>query len=360
MPVYYSLFFLTLLLSIILPSKTDKQWKRKLFWTFVPLFLFGALRVDFGNDYDSYEEIYFEFHRNIPFVYDERAHAEIGFQLLCYVLPSYRAVLVLNSLLLCLGLSVFIYRNVPRKLLWLAILLLFLNVEKNIYGSLVGTRTGYAVAVFLLGSIYIQQRKLFAFILVTLLSISFHSASLFFMPLAYLIGRNKEINKKEIILWILIIISAVLISFTRFKSLVEPFLIDRYESYTNYLEVEAHRGWLLTVAGLSLFYFSFVVFWTNKQLFEKKQNSIIRVGLLYITTTLLGSMAFRVGYFLDMFFIGAIVNLVHSSTKSRNMSYMLCSLAILMSIYSFILWRSANYGNIRYDVYHSIIELPRR
>ena len=355
MSVYYSLFVLTLLLSFILPAKTDKQWHRKLFCTFLPLFLFGALRVNFGNDYLAYEHIYNVNHYVSNFRYDKTAHAEYGFQLLCYLLPSYRSLLVLNSFLLCLGLAVFINRNVPRKLLWLAVILIFLNVEKNIYGSLVGTRTGYAVAVFLLGSIYIQRRNALAFTLVTLLSMSFHSASLFFMPLAYLIGRNKEIDKKEIVMWLVLAGGAVLLSFSRFKTIVEPFLIDQYESYKNYLKVEAHRGWLLTASGLILFYLSFVVFWSNRKEFDCNHNSLIRMGLLYIVTTLLGSMAFRAGYFYDMFFIGTVVSLVHVSTKNRALSYFLCILAIIMSTYSFVLWRSANYGNIRYDVYQSII-----
>lgn len=357
MIVYYFVFLITLLFAYFIPAKTDKQWRWKLFWTFLPLFLFGALRVNLGYDYDSYKDYFYEFHTNYSFVYNPESHAEFGYQLLNYIMPSYRSILVLNSFLLCLALAVFCHRNIPREYLWLAVLLIFLNVEKNIYGTLVGVRNGFAVATFLLGSVFIQKRNILAFTGITVLAMSLHSSALFYMPVAYVVGHNTIITKKEILVWIIAVIAILMTSLSSMMYFLEQYLVDDYESYTLYLEGEGHRGWLLTITGLALFFITFYIFGDNKQSLNSNQNSLVRLGLLYIVTTLFGSMAFRAGYYYDMFFIGTVVTLFTFAKRSNDvMRKALVIISILMSVYSFFLWRTANMGSVRYDEYHSILE----
>lgn len=354
MPVLYVVFFLTLLLSYLLPAKTDEQWRKKLFWTFVPLFIFGALRVDFGNDYGDYENFFNELHTKV-FVYDETHHAEIGYQFLCYLMPSYRSLLVLNAFVLCLSLGVFCYENIPREYISLAILLIFLNVEKNIYGSLVGPRNGFAVATFILSTVFIQKRYLIAFAASTALAMTLHNSAIFFMPIAYIVGRNKELTKTELILWIGVII-AILVSSTKgLMDIVEPYVLDYNDSYAIYIKEEYHRGPLLTITGLILIIITLILFWGNKTSFSQNQNSLIRLGILYMTSTILGSVVFRAGYFYNMFFIGTIA--IFMSQKRKTVLHIaLCVLSIVMSIYSFYLWRINCMGNSNYDVYHSILD----
>ena len=356
MIVYYFVFLITLLFAYFIPAKTDKQWRWKLFWTFLPLFLFGALRVNFGNDYVNYEGYFYEFHRK-TFIFDPDSHAEYGYQLLNYLMPSFRSVLLLNSFLLYLALAVFCHRNIPREYLWLAVLLIFLNVEKNIYGTLVGVRNGFAVTTFLLGSVFIQKRKILAFTGITVLAMSLHSSALFYMPVAYVVGHNTIITKKEILVWIIAAIAILMTSLSSMMYFLEQYLVDDYESYTRYLEGEGHRGWLLTITGLTLFFVTLYLFWGNRQSLNSNQNSLVRLGIMYIITTLFGSLAFRAGYFYDMFFIGTVVTLFTFAKRSNDvMRKALVIISILMSVYSFFLWRTATVGNVKYDEYHSILE----
>lgn len=357
MIVYYFVFIVTLILAYYLPAETDKEWRKKLFWTFVPLFLFGALRVNMGNDYAQYE-LFFEMHHGQDgFVYDETAHSEFGYQLLNYIMPSFRAVLVLNSLLLCVALAVFIYRNIPKEYLWLAIILIFLNVEKNIYGSLVGVRNGLAVTTFLLGSVFIQNRKLIPFIVTTVIAMSLHSSAVFFMPVAYIVGLSRTIDKKEIVIWAILACVILLSSQTGLMSYVEPFLVDELESYQGYLKDEYHRGFLLTTTGVILFYLIISLFWEQKDVISQEQSSLIRLGFLYPISTLLGSMAMRASYFYDMFFIATVALLYSRAGKQNVRAKLLFILALISSAYSFYLWRCNNMGNPRYDVYQSILSL---
>ena len=360
MKVYFLVFFLALMMSVVLPAKTDKQWRWKLFFTFLPLFLFAALRVNFGNDYSAYELFFDEAHHGskfLNFVYEEKMRDEIGYQYLCYIMPSYRSMLVLNAFLLCLALAVFIYKNIPKKYLWLAILLVFLNAEKNIYGNLVGMRNGFVVTGFLLGSVLIQQRRIVLFALLTALLSTIHTAALLFMPLAYIVGRNTKITRVEILIWIGAIVVLLVFSVSGLMELAAPIISRYFDRYETYLEdMTAHRGFLLTVASLALATLIFILYNKRKNALTKDQNSLIRLGLLYVVSAFLGSLAVRANYFYDMFFIGTVV-VLFANCKHDTKGILLATLAVLMSFYSLLLWMTCKWvaGNPLYYVYTSII-----
>lgn len=379
MKVYFIVFFLALMMSVVLPAKTDKQWRWKLFFTFLPLFLFAAIRVDFGNDYSAYEFLFDEIHGISKFMYNEKLHGEIGYQYLCYIMPSYRSILILNAFILCFALAVFIYINIPKKYLWLAILLIFLNAEKNIYGNLVGIRNGLVVTGFILGIGLIQNRKIILFGLLTALLSTFHTSALLFMPLAYLVGRTTKITRTEVLIWIGVVVVLLVFSVSGLMNLIAPFISQYFDRYEYYLEdMEAHRGILLTGASLVLIVLIFILYDKEKNILTGKQNSLIRLGLLYVVSAFLGSLAVRANYFYDMFFIGTVVVLLANSNRdtiwlknnrgsrivvllsnsSRDItSIALATLSVLMSFYSLILWMTCKWvaGNPLYYVYTSII-----
>ena len=359
MIVYILVFIVTFLLSYFLPAKTDQELKRKLVVMFIPLFLFGALRVDMGNDYQSYVDYFDEFHRDVDFSFDETSHAEIGYQLLCYIMPSHRSIIVLNTFLLCLAFGLFIYRNVPKQYIWVAVLIIFFNVDKNIYGSMVGMRNGFAVITFLLGSVFIQERRWPLFALVTLLAMSFHTSAVFFLPIAYLIGRRTEITKIEIIIWIVLLAVLGTMSSVGLLNTVTPFLMtyfDRYELYIN--EFTGHQGFLMVITTLILFYLLFTLFYANRKKLTPSQNSLLRLGLLYVASLYMGTISMRAGYFYNVFFAGAVAALLPFGSKHNSLSKILCIVAIVMSIYSMYLWMTAGHvaGNPLYTVYHSILD----
>lgn len=360
MNVYIIVFIVTFLLSYFLPAKNDKELKRKLVIMFIPLFLFGAFRVNMGNDYQGYEDYFYEFHDGMGFVFNENSHAEIGYQFLCYIMPSFRSILVLNSFLLCLAFALFIYRNVPKQYIWVAVLIIFLNVDKNIYGSLVGIRNGFAVTTFLLGSVFIQERRLIPFAIVTTLAMAFHTSAIFFLPLAYLIGRRTEITKNEIIIWIVVLAVLGSMDSVGLLNTFTPFLMayfDRYELYIN--EFTGHKGILMLATTLVLFYLLFTLFYNNRKILTPNQNSLIRLGLLYVASLFMGTISMRAGFFYNLFFVGTVVALLPFSSERNNMSRILCLVAIVMSAYSMYLWMNAGHvtGNPLYTEYHSIFDL---
>lgn len=359
MKVYILVFLLTFLLSYYLPAKSDRALKWKLVLIFIPLFIFGALRVDLGNDYQSYVDYFDEFHSLRKFSFDEESHAEIGYQFLCFIMPSHRSILVLNSFLLCFALALFIYRNVPKQYIWIAILIIFFNVDKNIYGNMVGLRNGFSVTTFLLGSILIQRRKFFPFLLFTVVSVSFHTAAIFYLPLAYLIGRKSEISKTEIIIGASILVVLSSMNSVGLLNAFTPFLLryfDRYELYI--MEFTGHQGFLMVLSTIILLILISILFYNNRERLTPDQNSLCRLGILYIASLLMGAISMRAGYFYNVFFAGMVSVLFSMKGKNAELGQILCALTIAMSAYSMYLWMHAGHvvNNPLYTTYHTIFD----
>lgn len=356
MKAYYFVFIVTLLVSLLFVAKTDKQWRWKLFWTFLPLFIFGAIRVDFGLDYSAYENVFNNIHSLQSFSFDYDAHEEIGYQLLNWIMPTYRSMLVLTAFMLSLSLAVFCYHNIPRKYLWLAVILIFLNPEKNIYGMLVTMRTGLCAASFLLGFVFIQKRKWIPFFAIVIAMMFIHTSSLVFMAIAYLLGSNKPFRKSEIWIWIGAIIVLLFLSMTQLINvvavLIDNEVMDRYEQVLGASNI--HRGILQSITCLLIIILLIVYFRTNSESLTPADNSLLRMGMLFAASLLLGSLSMRAAYFYDMFFIGAVVKVASDKKANIVLRLSLVAVAIASSYYSmYYVWMGASWWD--HAIYHSLL-----
>lgn len=353
MKAYYLVFFLTLMFSLFIEAKTDKQWRWKLFWTFLPLFVYAAIRVDYGNDYGTYENYFDIFHNSAS--YDIYSHSEIGFQLLNRIMPSYRSILVLSAFLLCLSLSFFCYHIIPRNYLWLAVILIFLNPEKNVFGPLVGIRNGLVISSFLLCIKLIQTRKWIPYLVITVALSYIHTSALFFMPVAFVIGYSTPFKKREIWFWIGLIISLLVFSMTQLAHylgiLINNETFNRYESI---VESELHRGILITIVSLVNIVLFIIYFIKRGDSLVSKDNTLLRIGILYSVMFFFGSLSTRSSYYLDLFYIGSVIMIFADKKMAGFYRYAILALAIVTSFYSmFIVWMGAPSWN--HSIYHSLL-----
>lgn len=356
MKAYYLVFVLTLLLSVVLKARTDKQWRWKLFLTFLPLFVFGAIRVDFGNDYSSYEAIYESVHSMGIFRFDTDAHAEIGYQLLNRIMPSFRLLLVLSAFLLSLSVSVFCYHNVPNKYLWLFVLLMFLNPEKNVYGTLVAMRSGLCVSAFLLCFVFIQKRKLIPFALLTVALSFIHTSAAIFLPLAYIVGYNKPFTKKEIWVWVTVVATMLILSQSQLFDIINLMIgNDVLERYEDVLAASTlHRGLLAVVSNVIFVVMLLCYLTTRGNDLKPGETSVMRVGILYALFFLMGSLAMRASYFYNLVFLAAVVRVYSDSKADSALRYGLVALVLLSSYYSmYHIWMGADWWN--HGTYHCLL-----
>ena len=356
MKAYYLVFIITFLLSIVLEAKTNKQYKWKLFFTFVPLFIYAAIRVDYGNDYPIYQAFFDEVHGKGLFVLDSDLHSEVGYQLFNQLMPSFRSILVLNAFMLSLALGLFCYNNIDPKSLWLAILLIFLNPEKNIFGSLVGIRTGLVITSFLIGSVLVQKRKLIPFAILVIGLSFIHKSAVLFLPIAYVVGINNRFTKKEVFMWAALIVLLLGLSMTTLfnyvSSAIDNDYLERYEYYLE--EASIHRGYLSVVTNL-IFVVSFIVYLIRRsESLTASENSFMRVGILFAVMSFLGSLSMRSSYFYDMFFIASVVKVTTDKHENRILRIGLYAVSVIVSAYSmFHVWMGA--GSWNHAIYHSLL-----
>lgn len=358
MNVYWFIGLLTIFLHKILPHDNNKNYLYNLIIAFFPLFIYGAIRVNYGNDYPAYESIFNVFHNLSTFIPDEKAHAEIGYQYLCYIMPSYRSILVLNAFILMISFVFFIHKNIPSKYAWLAIFLIFLMPEKNIFGSLVGIRNGLVVTSFILTFTFVQERKPVYLFTTALILSTIHTSAIVYLPLAYLIARNTPVTKKEIYVWILTAIILMVMSMSLLTKLLLPIfsiVADRYEEALMKIEDSDPRGLLNYGANLiMMFIFLYFAYKKNDELLPQ-QNSLFRMAALYCISGCLGVISGRMTYYYAIYYIGGIVLMYSMEWNNYYLKQAMLFFVILIASYgTFIVWMGSSWWN--HDTYHSLLE----
>lgn len=354
MRVYFIVYILTLFLNYLIPVHNRSDYLRKLIIVFVPLFLFGAFREHF-SDQDTYEGYFEEGQLLSSFVFDPDAHSEIGYQWLCYIMPSFRALLVFTSFLMCAAYIVLFYHNVPPKALISGITLLFLSGNLSIYFVLSSMRNGIAMSLFVLCFSFWQDRKVIPFLIVTFIASTMHTSAWFSLPLAFMVGRSSPFEKKELYIWI-----GALVFFSVSSSLflidaVTPYINAYFSRYDSVVELAQETGntfhWLGTFGSALLFSLLVPFLFKTKEL-TKRETSLLRVALLFPFALVMTSLNARMSQYYSPFIVAATSLIYVRFPKSMlRTTYLVMTYAYLG--YFFYLWSISRWDY--YGVYHSVL-----
>ena len=350
MAVYWSVAIITLLINLF-PAKTQKHYSVRLFVSLIPLFLFGALRVDFGLDYESYEDFFY----SVKFYgFSVIDRMEIGYYYLNRLLPSFRSLLVIQTLLVCTAYYYLFKWYVPAKYAWLGFILLFLSGPFTIFFMLSGIRNAISISILILSSHFLHNRKIIPFAVLIFIAYFFHNSIIFMAPIAYLVANNKQITLKWIVVWVLVMMFLVVASSTIVLNYIDLFIANYFDRYITYIEQakSLQRG-----AGLLASFFSIIISilimlsFKNKRL-SNEENMIVKLSLLFLISHVLGPLNMRMSqYFVSFFIVGSITMMYWNLNKHLKIAYFVAILAYL--IYSIILW--FNNLNFSYNTYKSIL-----
>ena len=361
MSVYYAVFILTVLLCILVPAKTDKEYKRKLVIVLLPLFLFGALRVDFGMDYSAYEDMFHSLHGSSLEEVDESAHAELGYQALNIIMPTWRSLLVLTSFMLCFSIGFLFYKSLDKNNLLLAICVMFLAGNYAFYTPLVSMRNGLTNAVFLLSIPLIRDRRIVIVAIIAFLGSFLHSSLLLFMPLAYLVANNKPISMKEINIWLGCFGVFVVFGSSSIVDFFSGYLMTYFDRYELYFEnVSKGRGYANILVGVTNLVIVGIMLYTiyhNRNRMSAVENSVSRIALLYPLSPYVGVFggARWLTYFIP-FFVVCIANMYSYTWKSKALKIGFYILIFAYFSYSFFYIWQWNNPYFVFQTYHSIFD----
>lgn len=331
MDIYIFVVIITFYLchNIRVPYNDIKGYQKKVFLVFVPILIYGALRVDFGIDYSQYELWYYEWHGHMTEV-DPDEHAEIGYQWLNMVVPSWRLLLIIVSTAVVGAFMMMYSKYVAPQMLMLAMVFTMLYPNQSFFMSFVSMRNGLAIAGTYMCLPLIIQRRYWLLIPISFGLSLFHTSALVFLPLA-------------------------IMSTTSLFSLFESFTsLERFERYAH-LEGDDHTSILNCTANAILAYFIVLWAYRNKNVLTKAQNTIWRLSILYLMTPFLGTLGrTRMTYYYIPFYIITITFLMKDKWPAKWQKQLFIGLAVSVMLYStFIVWMFNKH--FVYAHYHSVL-----
>lgn len=342
MVTYFTIFLLTLALAFAVRDRRGGISTKVLFLVFVPLFLFGASRID-CMDMEEYEYFYKSTHGN-QFYDSVNERIEIGYSFLNFILPSFRILIILQTCILIASYMFVCKKYVSLKYLWLFICLFFLSGEKTVY-FLTAMRNTIAIAIMLFSLPFIAERKTWKFAGVTLFASLFHTSALLFLPLAYVIGRNTKVRKWELATWLLVLVLLLIIPVSLFVDHVSDFIIDnRFEKYSAYLE-NVHENGLMVKLSTILFA-GLILYDITKNPINNIHLMLGRLSLLFVYFPLLGTLNARATYYYCMVIILYAVYSISNEKKLLYRNIFVILLAIYMAYAFFIVDGSSQYSGL--------------
>lgn len=349
-------YFIALLLSLLaqkIPVGNDKQYRKRLFFTFLPIFLYGVLRRSIG-DGEVYEEQFYLIKQSTD-IFSVYEHFEPGYVILNKIMPSYGFFIVFMTGLMCFSYGYVLYKNLKPENLWLATLLLYLLGGNTFYFVLGSYRNGIGLCFFMLSLPLLQQRKLIPYLIMTALATSIHTSMLYAMGLAYLVTMWNDISKKESVFWAGALIFFVVASESSMLSFITPFINDNFDRYDSVLEAleehAGHKGVLNYTASVIMMLFIYSMM--KSHAFEKDFNCICRLGMFFCLANIMGPWGGRNPQCFCLFFIVVVAEFLSRIKDNKYRIPFIC-FTILYSAYFYYLFSSTEYFAVKHLVYHSI------
>lgn len=319
MRVYFIVFVLTFLAQFF-QVKSDKQYWWRTVLSFIPLFLFMALRKDFGSDDDDYHMFYNGVHQASN-IFAVNEHMEAGYAILNKIMPTYQSLIVLSSFLTSWAYVFLIYRYVPKRYSWLAVLLLFSAPSMTVFFMISGIRNGIAASLLVLSCYYIEKRKILPFIILTAVAMSIHTSALAIFTLCYLLGQNKLITKNQMWIWISVMVVLALASLASIVQNVLPVIdlfMDQYVGQVEGMaEIADERGFMGALTGI-VFGVGLLLYLIQMEKYTKRSPELAqemgslkyKYGLLFAVSFTIGILGGRMGQYWIYFFIVSVVGMV--------------------------------------------------
>ncbi len=345
------LFYFFIVLFAVKASKEKSD-----FWlmlSFVLIFLFLALRFDFGNDYMSYLYMF----ADIEYL-DFDSNVEFGWQLLNLLFKplGFFPMVIALAAFNCFIYYRFIIRYVQAPYYWLAVFLYVVNPSFMLVHSS-AMRQSVAIAIFIYSIDYLFKKDIFRYTISILIASSFHQSALILLPLYFIFVFDWRITD------IKLVILFFFFSFFLFSSqIISPYLISFVNFY--FQKYSIYEGGILLDSGIGLLFsiaiFILILYYTK---FQDRESmlffKIIIISYFFLPLGFIVSLISRVKMYLEPSLIAVfpiIASTIHDN-YTRNLLLIVYLLFILYLFYNFI---ALDISNISFAEYKTIINAPQK
>lgn len=317
--------------------------------SFTLIFIFLALRYNFGNDYKGYLDIFIEINKYKSFdLFDKSIHAEPGWILLCKLFKPFGffAMTAILSLLHCFIYYSFIKKFVPIRYYWLAVFLYIFN-SGFLLVQASAMRQSVAIEVFIFSLSYLYKKDAIRYFLCVGIAWLFHSSAVILLPIYLLTYINGKINKGGII-----ILASIFIATFIFIGSIGPYLNQFVNIYFN--QYEGYKEAVVLGSGLGLLFIFIPFFLTlNYERFQSRETALIFklviISFIFIPLGFIIQLIGRMGmYFMPATLI--VYPVIQMNLKTAIYKYLFLGSLALITLYEFFMffqsdvWRDA-FGN---------------
>jgi len=333
-----SLFFNIIALLFALKGSLTKN-SQGLVYSVICIFIFLAIRFDFGNDYMAYFERFYEINLNSTFLLTNFTVKgnEVGWIFLNYLFKplGFFWMQIFLAGFSCFILYRFIKKYVPQKYYWLAIFIyIFQPYHMLVLSS--AMRQAVAVSLFLLATDYLIQKKPIRYILIILFGTLFHTTALFLLPLVFL--SFVKIKPKGIYIFLISVIPFSLIYFTdSIFQLTSQFILLYFEDvYSNHLKLDISS--VKVGLGFTLNTIIYIILFYNlkntKVPWQVLIFNIIVLSFLFVPLSLSIPLVSRINfYFTPFLMIGYPLALKNMKKQSYKLIFV--ALIMISTIYQY-------------------------
>ncbi|MFE7063741.1 EpsG family protein [Sutcliffiella sp. NPDC057660] len=309
--------------------------------SFSTLFLFLAIRYDFGNDYFSYMNL----HALINDGLVDFGGKEILFNYLNLLIPNFFWLIAIISLFYIISIYNLIKKNFSAKDYWFSLLLLLVNPYLFLV-HLSSLRQTIAICFIIFAIKFAIKRNFPLYTILVLIASGFHQSAIVLLPVYFLLNE-KKINIKSIS--IIYGILVVLIGTPLFEAILDRILEYFPHNYTYYFNQGYTNSLRSTLISGTLFLFLIL----NINKLQGKEMIYGKLSLISTIISILSikvSMIFRIGMYFEIFLVVTIPFII---CRLKRRSHKVLLSIIILTIY---LGRYVNFfnGNEHY-IYKTIL-----
>lgn len=315
--------------------ESSGQWKHGLKASLFVIFVFLAIRYDFGNDYQPYYELFEEivsFNNLGALIRDTSVYSENGWKVLCWLFKPFGffALIAFISGINIFLLGRFIKKYIPTKYYWFAIFLYFFTPGMMLIMSTAFRQT-LATMLFIFAIDYLIEKKPIKYLFVVLVASTIHVSALILIVLVVLCFAKRDYSKIVSVVFLAIFVAMLVIpsSFINyFEYVIESAnLLNKYSTKLSDTGFDTKYGWGFILQMLIYFVLIQKMALSNKKiLLESKIFYLFLISLLLSYSNLIVHLSSRLSIYL---FGAAIFIHVYSSKKIINYKARVAFIAII-------------------------------
>jgi hypothetical protein len=354
-----SLFFN--IISCFFASGRFTNYHRGLIYSVIIIFVFLAIRYDYGNDYIPYFERFYELNRGdfnsinpllvkgneIGWVYLNLLFKPFGFFGMQIFLAGFS----------CFILYRFIKKYVHQKYYWLAIFIyIFQPYHLLVFSS--AMRQSVAISLFLFAFDYLIQKKPIHYVLVILFASLFHTTSLILLPLIFL--SYVKITPKMGYIFLIFLIPFLLLFYSDLiiqQSTLFTLLYfgDEYSSYLD-TDLSSYKLRIGFALNMIIYIMMFYNFRKTRITWQVITFNLIVLSFLIVPLSLSIPLISRINfYFTPFLMIG--YSLALSNMKKQNYKLVFIGFIIIFTLYQYFSFFYSDTWSEKFYYYKTIFSL---